>query len=292
MKPIRLICVGLTAAMLFSLTGCLKFRDSFDLIYSTTGTPVLTTEEPSTAPEPVLSEPEQTTGEASATEADVTDGPTDAPSETPTDTAPTDTDTTAVPAVPTVPANNEYDILRSGSFSMKATMMDDRSENTVDMSVGENGSLYMNADMDGLEMGILVQNKRTYLVYPPEKKYLKLNGIVTTLLKLDPSEFTDMASQMGFDSMKPLSDADSVTDGVYRGTSCKIYHIPYEDGTFANVYMNGSKLLGIENLSAAGLVDATMIISSVTAGFPQMPPADYSESGYLEFFRIISENME
>lgn len=295
MKTNRFIAAGLIIALLFTLTGCLKFKDSFDLIYASTEEPAFATQEPAAAPtEPLPSEgssEETTASQENEPTAEIPDDTTDSGEEDTTD-ASVISPSAATEPVPAIPANNEYDILRSGNFTMKATMLADNVESTVDMSVSKDGNFYINTEVDGMEMGILVQNNRTYLVYPPEKKYLRLNSAVASLLKMDPSQFTEIADEMGFETMEPLSSADRVTDGQFRGTACKVYHVPYGNGAFSNVYLNGTKLLGIENLSASGNIESTMIIRSVSAGFPQMPPADYSESKYLEFFQILYKSME
>ena len=162
----------------------------------------------------------------------------------------------------------------------------------MNMSVSSSGDLYMQAEFSGLNMGVLIKSGKMYMLYPPEKKYLELNSLVTGILKIDPEEFTSAAKELGFEQMHPLSEATSAEASTFRGNPCTCFHMSYPDGTGANVYLAGTKLLGVENLAANGAVESTLVVTSISSGFPALPPADYTKSGYMDFFKILYNNMD
>ena len=287
MRKQRLAAAALLLAALAALAGCMRYENAIDF-NNVTGT---------TSPwatQPGVSVPATEPYAIPATQ----------PGETwtaPTQTSVPTTNAGEQPAVPgttaaapgvSAPANSEYEILRSGTFTMAATLCTKTEEQPMNMSVSKNGDLYMEADISGLNMGILVKNGKVYMLYPPEKKYLELNSIVTGLLKINPDDFTSVAKDMGFDQMRPLSEADSAEAAVFRGNPCTRYHVSYEDGRGGNVYLAGTRLLGVENLDTNGDVESTLVVSSISAGFPSLPPSDYTKSGYMDFFKIIYNNMD
>jgi hypothetical protein len=79
-----------------------------------------------------------------------------------------------------------------------------------------------------------------------------------------------------------------MADGKFGGTACKIFTLVSDDNTqVLHVYLSGKKLLAIEYCDANGQPTSTMKFQSVSAGFPQMPPAGFSEIGYVEFGKIL-----
>ena len=288
MKMKQILAAASAGALMLTLSGCLAFKTSLDL------NPTAPTGAIPAATDAVV--PSGTLPSA--------DVPTSPSEQTPSQTLPTQTAEPTSSAAPSgapeqttaggnvIPAGNEYDILRSGNFQMSATMIDGSDRQEMNVAVSSDGDLYVRADVDGMEMGILVKNKKTYLLYPPEKKYLELNDLVLSVLQLDPSEFTEIADNLGFKTMKGLDQAASVTDGAYDGTPCKVYVMNYEDGTTSKIYLNGAKLLAVENFTSDGKNASTMVIHSVASGFPAMPPSDYKKSGYMEFLTLLAKAME
>ena len=282
----RILAAGAACALLLPLPGCLSFKSSLDLSPDASGASQTAPQQSAVAPSAASTAPGAPVTTAPATTLPGANTTT-APGTTASDAA----NTTAAPAGPGVPAGNEYDILRSGNFSFSAAMENDGETQEMEISVSTAGDLYVTADVDGLVMGVLVKNKKTYLLYPPQKKYLELNDFVLGVMNLDPSEFTGIADDLGFTEMKSLEEADSVSEGADEGTACKIYSMSYSDGTSAKVYLAGTKLIAMENYGANGALTNAMKFKSVTAGFPQMPPSDYSKSGYMEFLGLLASGM-
>ena len=284
MKKQRLAAAALLLAALVVLAGCMRYESGIDFDnLSGTTSPWVTQPGVSVPVTEPYAIPTTQPGE-----------PWTAPTQPSVPTANAGDPSVATPTTPgnAAPANSEYEILRSGTFTMAATLCTKTEEQPMNMSVSKNGDLYMEADISGLEMGILIKSGKVYMLYPPEKKYLELNSIVTSILKIDPDDFTEVAKDMGFDQMRPLSEADSAEAAVFRGNPCTRYHVSYEDGRGGNVYLAGTKLLGVENLDTNGDVESTLVVSSISAGFPNLPPSDYKKSGYMDFFKIIYNNMD
>lgn len=188
-------------------------------------------------------------------------------------------------------SQSEYDILRSGSFYIDAVFEDGEEASPMKMAVDTNGDFYALADMDGLEMGFLVKEektlfgkeKKTYLVNPKTKTYTEFSRLLMSLMNLNPGDFADEVNELGFTDMPPLTEAESVSDGEYNGTPCKVYRMSQEYGTAVRVYMDGTKLLVMETLGSDGTLLQVMKINSITAGFPQLPPADYELTNIVNF---------
>ena len=100
-----------------------------------------------------------------------------------------------------------------------------------------------------------------------------------------------MANELGFDSLPPLTDAESMQDVVVDGVRCKKFTVRAND-EITHIYMNGPKLISIDYVNEDGSIGSTMRFTSVSAGFPQMPPAGYSEIGYMDFAKIIMAEMD
>ena len=185
----------------------------------------------------------------------------------------------------------EYDILRSNDFTIVATMETGGEKQDMNMSVG-NDQIYFTADMDGMEIGLYVTGQKTYIYYPPEKKYLKLSAAVAKIMGLETDELANTAKSMGFETMPELSKALSMKDGSMDGTPCKVFFFKnVEDGNDMQIYMDGKKILAIEDLDSSGNRVSIMKFTSVTAGFPQMPPSGYEEIGYMKFLEILYNAM-
>lgn len=309
-------CAALLCAA--ALTGCLRFENSMDLsVPLTTGaglTPAVTeanadataapAENSTAAPapgesmtggaDPTLPADGTTADQAASTTAPNTENTTAAPVENST-TAPAESTTAAGPMTAAQYAASlgatEYDTLRSKSMTINGVFGDKGEESPIVMSIGD-GEIYMTSEMDGLEMGIYISGKKTYIYLPAHKKYLKLNAAVAKLMGIDPNEFSDMAQEMGFDSLPALSTAYDYADGAMNGKACKLFLLKGTDGTDTlRVGLNGKKLIGVEYLDAAGKTDSYMYFTSVQAGFPTMPPDGYEEMGYIDFAKLLMADM-
>ena len=296
----RILCALLACALLLPLTGCLKFRNSMDLNVPVTNAYIALTTDPGetsqfgTPDEPTAAQPD-TQATLPGEEASSQPGP-GAENNT---TAPAGSD----PAATTAPAaqagtddlagylrtisGNEYDILRTNNCSLKATFDDGKEISNVEMAMGDK-QVYIASEMDGLKIGLYVKDKKTFIYLPDQKKYLKLNSVIAGMMGMDPDEFTNAVAEFGFDTLPPLSSAKNMADGKFGGTACKIFTLVSDDNTqVLHVYLSGKKLLAIEYCDANGQPTSTMKFQSISAGFPQMPPAGFSEIGYVEFGKIL-----
>lgn len=285
---------------LLALAGCLKFENSLDL--SKPLNPASHTNEPPATGADTPSQ--QTTAEQASDDATLPtqEMPDTTEANEPGTAAPADESTTAAaPGESTTAAQSlaqyvkslgttDYDVLRSNDCYIKADLISGNEITPTDLAIGQD-KVYILSDMDGMNIGLYVEGKKTYIYLPDNKAYLKLSNTVAKLIGMDPNEFTSMVSDMGFDSMPPLSEAVGMQDGAYNGTACKVFTLINDEET-VRVYMNGKRLLAIDYLGENGGVASTMRFYSVTAGFPAMPPSGYKEIGYMDFAKIVMDGME
>lgn len=234
--------------------------------------------------------PAETTAETPA------DSTTEAPAESTTQaTAESTTETPAESTTAAVPTANEYDILRSGSFYMDGTMYSDGENNPVTLAVSDD-LVYMQATMDGMTMGLLVQDKKTYLLNPPTKTYCEFGSVLSGVLKkagmMSEDEIKEFIDSMGFSTMEDLDQADSVTTGTIGSTTCDVYIFNKDDGTKTRVYLNGEHLLAFEVVDENGTVTSATYINTLTADIPKLPPEDYEKQNALNFIMSMEDMMD
>ena len=195
----------------------------------------------------------------------------------------------------------EYDILRSGTFSLVATMEDETGTRPMNMAVGKNGEVYMETEMDGVQIGILIRKEtvlfisstKMYMLNIGKKTYADASLITTVVPDLDLESITDEVRNNGFTQMPPLSAASSHAAGEFEGTACEVYTFESEEtGKKTNVYLAGSKLIAIEQFDGTGALVSRMRVESVTAGFPAFPPEGYTKQDILTFITDIEGTVE
>ena len=304
----KLFRFSAVAALLLSLTllaGCLQFQNKLDLsdlpvkgetLQATFDAPdewpddnlgdVNIDELDNSAAEPVTNGAEPVTdssGETVATEP-VSD-------ETPSENA------TAAPAMSVAEyvgklGTTQYDILRSNRFSIVAKTTEGNEVTNMKLARGDKKA-YVVTDMDGIELGVYITGSKTYLYYPKAKKYMELTDSIVRMIGMDPKEFAAMADEMGFDDLPPLSSAQSMENATVNGVACKVFHFSKQSsgGRAMNAYLNGRKLIRLEYLDDAGKVRTSMDFTSISAGFPQMPPSGYSKAGSVEFVALLAKDM-
>ena len=182
---------------------------------------------------------------------------------------------------------NEYDILRSGTFYITGFITDSGVTQPLEIAITPN-SVYMLTKMEGVDMGMLQQNGKLYMLYPAKKIYMEMSSILMNMMGMDDDELLDI-SNLGFADMLPLSDADTVADGEFNGSACKIYTFNKDDGSRTVVYMNGNKLLGFEDVSSSGT--STTIITSITSEIPAdiaNLPSGYKKVGMFRFMNELN----
>ena len=219
-----------------------------------------TTEEPSepeeTTTEPV-SEPEQTTTEPVSEPAETTTEPVSEPAETTTEPASEPEETTTEPAsepeeTTTEPAgiippaeNNEFDILRSGTYYFTGSTVDSSGRSDLEIAKTPN-TLYLGTDFNGVKIAILTIDGNVYLVNPAKNYYLDLN---TPAMKLELSaidmDVNEFANSNNFDfSSFPSLDRATRSERTAEG----YVRYVFESSTGAiNVTMDGPTLICLEN---------------------------------------------
>lgn len=227
----------------------------------------------------------------SSTAAPTTAAPTTtaAPSTTAAQTPP---QTTTQAASGTRTGKTEYDILRSGKFYLDGSMYADGETNPITLAVSDD-LVYMQATMDGATMGLLVADKKTYLLNPVQKTYCEFGSMMSSLLQqagmMSEDEIMEFIDNMGFTKMEDLSKADVVTTGTIGSVNCDVYIFNKSDGTKTRVYMNGDRLVALETVDAAGVVDSATYITTLTDNVPTLPPRDYSKQNVLSFISSMEE---
>ncbi len=167
----------------------------------------------------------------------------------------------------TVPAGNEFDILKTGNFYMTGTMVD--STGTVaplEIAITPT-SLYMSSSMDGIDIGIMIVNGKTmYMLYPKKQAYLEMTDTVMEMTGMNIDEFSASA-ELDFSSFGSLTDADSVTEEVLNGRKCQVYTLS-NNGEIRKVYLDGKKLVRFASYSSSGKLLSASDITSITGNVP------------------------
>ncbi len=195
-------------------------------------------------------------------------------------------ETTTKPAAPT--GKTEYDILRSGRFYMEGSLVENGQKTPLVLAVGSDIA-YMNGTMDGVSMGFLIINKKTYLINATQKTYCEFGALAASILQISEEEIMEGIDNMGFTSMQPLSEAASVSSGVIGSTVCEVYTFDKSDGMKSRIYMNGTRLVAIENVKADGQTDSITYVDRITDQIPQLPPADYKKQGIAAFVLALKD---
>lgn len=177
----------------------------------------------------------------------------------------------------TVPAGNEFDILKSGNFYMTGTMID--STGTVaplEMAITPT-SIYMSSSMDGIDIGILILNGKTmYMIYPKGKTYLEMTDAIMEMTGMNVDEFAS-STEFDFSAFGELTNADSVTEEVLNGRKCQVYTVESEKEV-KKIYLDGKKLVRFASYTTSGKLLSASDITSITGNVPadkSAPPKDY-----------------
>lgn len=186
--------------------------------------------------------------------------------------------------------DTEYDILRSGSFYMRGTMVDASGNKTpMDMAITDK-SVYALSDFDGVEMGVLVNDGDIYLIYPPEKTYLEMSSLLMSMMGMSSDELIN-TNDLGFENFQALSAAEKVEQTTLNGTACQCYTFPGASGVSSKVYMNGTKLLRFESYDAPGRLSSACDVDYITGDVPAEkinPSSSYKKSNIYSFMKLLS----
>ena len=257
--------------------------DQLPDVYVDAGEP--TTEEP-TEPEPTT-EPE-TPDPETTTEPETPDP------ETTTEPATPDPETTTEPETPSQPdrtdfippeADNEYEILRSGTYSFVGKTVDGSGKSDLEIARTP-GSLYLCAKFNGTKIAILTIDDKVYLVNPNEKQYLDLNTDrmkwELKLLDIDVTEFATTGS-FDFSFFPPLENAtrsEAVEGGYVR-------YVFESDKGAINVTMSGKTLISLENAMDGSVyrIDFTNVSKDVPSEKKEL--TNLKETGQVVFIATL-----
>lgn len=189
-----------------------------------------------------------------------------------------------------VSESSEYDILRSGSFYITGTLIDSTgAESPMEIAITPD-SIYMMSDFSGAAMGMLVSNKKVYMIYPAKKAYLEMSESLMSMAGLDISELT-ASDSLDFSTYGDLSEADSVTESTINGKACQVYHFR-SDTEESRIYMDGTKLVRLASYDNNGrflsATDITLISDDVPAGMTTPPSGFKAYKGMTGMFSFMS----
>lgn len=230
-------------------------------------------------------------GETSASQPDVT-----APSQSAGENATSEGETVLTNVQ--VPASNEYDILRSGSFYMKGSLIDQTGVAAPMEIAITPSSVYMLSDFSGATMGLLISNDVLYMIYEDKQAYLELSDSIMNMAGLNMDEF-DVTDTLDFSSYGSLSDANKVTEENYNGRTCQVYHFSRPDSGETRIYMDNSKLVRIATYTSSGKFASSNEVEYITGTVPadkSAPPANYKHhkgiTGMFSFMTLLEGVME
>ncbi len=196
-------------------------------------------------------------------------------------------------AAPTAPAFSEYDIYRTGKFYIKGTVTNSDGEtNPMEMAVTD-GSIYMLTAASGVQMGVMIGGGKTYLVSPEHRMYIELSGMVMTVLGMDPKKLA-APENFNFSDLRPLSEADTVTETELNGVKCVEYAFTPANGKKSCIYLDGTRLLQTDMYNSDGTLYNRMTFESVSAEIPAdriAPPTYYQKAGLVKFMTTISSDL-
>ncbi len=197
-----------------------------------------------------------------------------------------------------VPASNEYDILRSGSFYMKGSLVDSTGTAApMEIAITPN-SVYMLSDFSGATMGLLIANDVMYMIYTDKAAYLELSDSIMNMAGFDMDEIMG-SDQINFGSYGNLTDAKSVTEEVYNGRTCQVYHFTNGNNGETRIYMDNAELIRIATYTSSGKLNSSNEIESISATVPadkSAPPANYKHykgiTGMFSFMTLLEDVMQ
>ena len=218
--------------------------------------------------------------------------PTTKPSQQPT-TKPTQPHTTQPPT--TQPqAKSEYDIYRSGTFYIKGNATDENGvQQPMELAMTPN-TVYMVTQLDGAEVGVMITEKKTYMVYSNAKIYCELSSVLMKAVDLD-IETVKAEAQKGYTKLPPLSKTTPVGTKNVNGYNCTQYKFPSEDGGWNIVSISGNKLVQCQGFNADGSIFNTVNFTTVTANVPKdkmSPPSNFNKVNMISFMAELSKVIE
>ena len=186
---------------------------------------------------------------------------------------------------------SEFDVYRSGTFYMKGIATDEKGERVpMELAITPD-TVYMLTRLDSADVGILVEKKKTYMIYDNARIYCELSALLMKTAELDPAELMDEA-RAGYSELDSLSEAQSLGDATVNGQKCRQYRFLKSDGNYSVISMNGSKLVQIKVIDSKGAVQSVIDFEKVTDSIPaekKAPPASYKKVNMISFMAELSK---
>lgn len=285
------LAIFLIILVVFVFAGCLSFSDTLGSSLTTQET-----EDPYYDPETTdVYVPEVTQAEiTSSSSSDTPEATTSSQSVTEPDSQ--NETTTKTPSDVVIPVSSEYDILKSGTFHMKGSMVD-ASGTAAPMEIAITpDSIYMLSDFSGTSMGMLIKGKSIYMIYPEKTAYLELSDSIMNMAGLDVDELVNSDS-VNFSNYGNLSEASSITEEACNGHACTVYHFNVSTGE-TKVFMDGNKLIRLATYDKNGKFLSSTDIDTISSSVPadkSAPPSSYKAykgmTGMFSFMTLLEDVM-
>ncbi len=281
------LAIFLIILVAFVFAGCLSFSGTLSTSTTQPEDDEITFVENNTTTISVDPVPQETTQQADVTQSEVTTLQAEQTTASANET----------PIVNQAPASSEYDILKSGNFYMVGSMTDKTGTTTpMEIAITKN-SIYMLSDFSGAAMGMLIKDEKLYMIYPDKKAYLELSDSIMSMAGLDMDELISSDS-INFGSYGELTSAAAVTETVYNGRTCQVYHFNVESGE-SRVYMDGTKLVSLASYDSNGKFLTSTDITSISANVPadrSAPSSSYKAykgvTGMFSFMTLLEGVIE
>ena len=290
------LAIFLIILVAFVFAGCLSFSGTLSTTTTDPADDVFESVENDTTTVVINPAVQETTQPAGVVSPEVTTAPQ---AEVTQPSAENTTQGTAneTPIVNQAPASSEYDILKSGTFYMVGSMTDKTGLSTPMEIAITPDSIYMLSDFSGVPMGMLIKNEKLYMIYPGKKAYLELSDSIMSMAGLDMDELVS-SDNINFSSYGELSAADSVTETVYNGRTCQVYHFNIDSGE-SRVYMDGTKIVSLASYDSNGKFLTSTDITSITSNVPadkSAPASSYKAykgvTGMFSFMTLLEGVIE
>lgn len=291
----------ITAVILaFSLSSCLKYQG--DILSSTTAPADDATDtdigEPTEPQQDNNGEtPVTPTGEQPQTDAQnpgentTGAGKTEATTSGSQQTAKPNPTTTTTPSQSSGSKTNGFDVMKSGNFYWKGRMLNEEGQVVPAEMASTKNSLYVATNLQGADVGILIQGKNTYLIYPRIKGYMNMKSLLS--LTGMSGDFFDTES-FDFSSLGSLSSATSTHQENFNNKDCTAYVFNESSGT-TEIFMSGSSFVGMRSTDSRGNVLSAIYVDYLTSKVPadkSAPPSGYTEYSGVKTVSFVSELMK
>lgn len=290
----------ITAVILaFSLSSCLKYNG--DILSSTTApadnatdTDIGEPTEPrqdNNGETPAAPTGEQQTDAQNPAENTTGAGKAESTTSGSPQTAKPNTPTATKPSQSSGSTTNGFDVMKSGNFYWKGRMLNEEGQVVPAEMASTKNSLYIATNLQGADVGILIQGKNTYLIYPRIKGYMNMKSLLS--LTGMSGDFFDTES-FDFSSLGSLSSATSTHQENFNNKDCTAYVFNENSGT-TEIFMSGSSFVGMRSTDSRGNMLSAIYVDYLTNKVPadkSAPPSDYTEYSGVKTVSFVSELMK